>query len=247
MPLILPQRKLIARPGGPFAFPGTQPGFNPSHPAAAKPLFSGVSMGGNFINLGIGAGGGARGTIVGSPTPKILPSIGLATLFVASASVQFSFPATNFTNYTIAAIVNWLGTNAASQDIAGNDTSSGGVGTDLGLSSTGVVSVRLNAVSVASTLPALVANASYLIAASGTSASGANMMYARLDTGQIFSQFVSSGTSTTANGTLTIGNVGDASRFFNGSIATAMYSNSFLSLAQLTQWAADPWSFWYPK
>jgi hypothetical protein len=41
--------------------------------------------------------------------------------------------------------------------------------------------------------------------------------------------------------------MGDGSRPLNGYVGSTMYSNIFLSLAQCQQWAADPWSFWYPK
>jgi hypothetical protein len=230
-----------------LAFPcGQPPGFDPNHPAAAKALFSGVSLGGNFINLSPGAVTPARGTVAGSPTAK-LSLLGPSTLFVANAAVQFAFPNTNYTNYTLAAIINWLGTNAASQDILGTDATaaSGGSGTNLALGSTGIPTIRFGSGAAASTLPALVANASYFIAVSGVSASGFNIIYTRLDTGQVFSQFVSTALTTGTNTTLSVGNLGDVSHFFNGSVAAAMYSNTFLSLPQLNQWALDPWAYWY--
>jgi len=150
---------------------------------------------------------------------------------VANAGTSFSIPSTNFTNYTIAAIVNWAGTNAATQDITGNDTNPGGSGTNLSLTSTGVIQARLNAGAVPCSLPGLLANSSYFIAITGVSGTGFNVIYTRLDTGQVFSQFVSNATATLGNGTITIGNIGDASRYFNGSIAAAMYANNFMSLA----------------
>jgi hypothetical protein len=130
--------------------------------------------------------------------------------------------------------------------VFGNDATVAGSGTNLSLGSSGIVQARLGGTGVVCTLPALAANTSYFIALSGVSATGFNVAYTNLSTGQMFSQFVSSVSPTSLNGTLTVGNIGALDRFFNGSVAAAMYSNSFMSLAQLNQWAADPWSFWYP-
>jgi hypothetical protein len=69
---MLASRRLISRPRGPFAFPGTLPGFDPSHVAGRAPLFSGVSLGSNFRSLGAGAVGARQGTIAGSPAAKML-------------------------------------------------------------------------------------------------------------------------------------------------------------------------------
>jgi hypothetical protein len=32
-----------------------------------------------------------------------------------------------------------------------------------------------------------------------------------------------------------------------GAVAAVCYTNKFMSLQQLSMWAADPWSFWYPQ
>jgi hypothetical protein len=206
--------------------------------------FAGVPLGNGYI--GFAPGNATLATLTGSPAAKILSPIGPA--FACSGTNRATFTiATPVTPYTLAAIFLWNGTNAATQDICGALATTVSQGVGLSMGSTGIPGIRAHSAQVLSTLPAIVAGRSYFLAISGVSTVGFSIAYTTLDTGQVFSQFVSdAGAILSATSSFTIGNLGDGSRPLNGSIGPTMFSNVLCSLPQLVQWASDPWSFWYP-
>jgi hypothetical protein len=222
-------------------FPGTKAGFDPSHPASQGLIIATVPIGGNHRNIATGT----VGTLTGTPAAQIIGNVGPAVACSGTNRAAFTITGSAVTPSTLAAIFFWSGTNAATQDICGSAASSGGNGVDLSMNASGVPAMRFFATQVATTLPALVANHSYFMVMSGVSGTGYSCAYTNLDTGQIFSQFVSSANTYIGNGTYSVGNVGDGSRPLNGSVGPSMYSGIYLSTAQAQAWAADPWSFWY--
>jgi hypothetical protein len=242
MPLIQPRRGLIRRPRGPFAFPGTNPGFDPAHMASFGLWASAIAQGANFFNPATGA----VSTLTGSPTAKVL-MVGPALSMSGTQRGAFIVPSGAPSAVTIAAMFFWNGTNAASQDISGNNSlPTGGSGTDIALTSAGIPQIRFNGGTSVSTIPALTANSPYFFAASGNQVSF-NITVCRLDTGQMFSQSLATGAYASGNGTFCVGNIGDGTRPVNGALAAAMMSTALLSQQKLAQWAADPWGFWYPR
>jgi hypothetical protein len=88
----------------------------------------------------------------------------------------------------------------------------------------------------------------YFVAASRINGLGFSYVYTDLTTGQIFATVDSSASTSnpSTSGNFVIGNMTGGTNP-GGKIAAVMYSSSPMSLAALTQWAADPWSFWYPR
>jgi hypothetical protein len=67
-----------------------------------------------------------------------------------------------------------------------------------------------------------------------------------VDLGSVTGSNVAPGATT--NGGLSIGGVASFADSSSSQIAAAMYSvNSFLTVAQLAEWARNPWDFWYPQ
>lgn len=230
-----------------LAFPaGVAPGFDPTHIAGAGVRFSGIALAGNFINLL----NGARGAITGSPTGAIDGVIGPATNYpTAGSTAQSTFSgnaATNDTSSTIAAIVRFPATGATFQGIFANGSNAAGI--NLGLKTPGAL-VQLTMFGVVARDSAIVIspNIPYFIAASQNGSTIINYVAARLDNGVVVTSTSASGTPTAPNGTFVIGNGPAGSTPASGNIAAVMYSNKYTSMQQLLAWAADPWSFWYPR
>lgn len=249
MSLLLAQRRLIRPPQGLFAFPGTNPGFDPEHPCAAQTRLSAVAMGGNFVDLTTGR----PGSITGSPTNSV-GLIGPRIGFPGSTDVvTFSGkPTSSFPNYTFGCIVAFDVVNAANQFLISSSNS--GVGARLSIANAGgsKLSIGINGLSAltAAQIP-IVANTPYALFGSLAWVSPNvlfNAVAVNLTNGIVLSQSssVASGAPGTDSGTCGIGNRGSALHA-QGRIAAAMYSTGFMPMASLLQWAADPWSFWYPR
>lgn len=90
-------------------------------------------------------------------------------------------------------------------------------------------------------------NTPYFVAASGFSSGTLNWVIVNLASGQIVaeSHACSAFPATSMGGQNIIGN--NSGQPMLGIVAAAMYSPAYMPLTQLLQWAADPWSFWYPN
>lgn len=241
-----------------FDFPcGVSPGFDPSHIVAANTRFSGVAMGGNFVDLLTGR----LGSVTGAPTANIREIIGPNVKFGGgtdniSITGKKSFGADAAPlGDTLAAIV-ILNSSASQQALLALGTS----GTDTGysyLSTTGANAIfgighqgatLLAASSWAGTLlvPIFIA-ASQSLSASVGATQTANLVAVRLDTGQTFANTASNSgyTAGSRNGTYNIGSRGASSLPSTANVAALMSSDRFAALSELLVWAADPWSFWY--
>jgi hypothetical protein len=234
----------------PLIFPGRLPGFNPNH-LASRGLVKGtglswVSRGANGTNLL----NGAKGTVVGTATNIVSNYdgiIGRSTGFTSANHNALNYSGnatTNNTSLTFAAvfktpalIVSDLITNSsASSGIAANLTATG----QLSIAYTSVNSVNWgsNVISI---------NTPYF-AIWSVSVATINWLLLNLNTGKILTVSVANtNTPVAPNGTFGIGaNSGDAD-WSTSNIAAAMIGPSFLSIAQMRQWAQDPWAFWYPR
>lgn len=237
----MPITRIIKPLRGPFAFPGRKAGVDLTNPASSKLRFSGVASGSNFRSVY-----GPVGSVSGSPTASTLPWTGQGAGYATTAQSSFSGMSTvNDESNTLAAIV-FLTTLPAGTTVAvsSSDTITGGVGLSFN-SSAALFYIRWGRTNATSSLT-VSTNVPYFIAMSGDSLSE-SFVLRRLDNGVLRTDSTAIGTPTTApSGTFAVGNNG-GSRPLNGIISAAMMSGTRLSLQQLIQWSADPWSFWYPK
>lgn len=243
-------RTLLLRRPSPFAFPGGNPGIDPSHPAAKNLLISTVALNGSHVDLR----NGVTGVITGSPTKLIDGVLGPAVAFSGTTDkLNFAnFPTTSFTVGTAAVI---LRINAQGQisDICGdaNGTTAGfGLGHD---SLTWHIRCGGLFLDVTS-LPAPITGETYFYAVSvfGGNSPLPIFVLVRLSTGQVWYLTGHAGFSTpatiTGTGNYVVGNRDTTvNRQALANIAATMRSNVYLPLPQMLAWAQDPWSFWYPQ
>lgn len=237
MPLILPSQRLI-RPN-PLAYPaGATPGIDLSHPAANKLVVSALAQGRSFVNLASGVPLTVSGIGASSVTDG---AIGRATYFSGVQTCSIAGPNTVTQNKTFAAILRPIAPGAGYAGIVNIYDGSGDEG--LYLHNNGVVCYASS-----DNNPAmfLANNVPYFIA---VSCSGSNFYYVvrNLNTGAVQTATITgSGPFVRPDSFIYVGEdgVNNASQSY---VAAAAYSNSALSLPQLLQWAADPWSFWYPR
>ena len=253
-----------------LAFPGGLARINPAHPASRNAVVAAVAAPGltaagpgatNFVNLvngqmGTRAGSnnirsvifGPLGTTVfndhsgGTTTdvttfPGIYNSAGGGLTMSVIFSIQADMSASGNSLYLLtdggAAPAQAIGTNIAvgyvnlEGFLGGN-----GIATNLAINSqTGPFGVPYFCVFSLSALSSLLTS-----------------VLVNLATGKTYVYFANEGgpVPTAGDGTIWIGNRNSA-RNWNGWIAAVSYSNTFLSLPQLLQWAQDPWSLWYPQ
>jgi len=240
VPTLLTRQRLIYPAG--FA-----PGFDPSHPAAVgigkSRGLSAIAATGNFINL-----------LTGIPA---VPLHGDSTVTIREIGPTANIPASgdngswagnstvNATSATMAAIWFPLDTTGFNTLVSNSTT---GVGTQLIASQAGNGTVALNNWGNTNwgATPSYVANAPHFVAISGNPSASAGVTI-NLQTGLVNVSTGSSGTPTVGNGTYTSGSVANGGSTTQLYLAATMWSPSYTSLEDLLKWAADPWSFWYPR
>ena len=235
----------LLRQYNPLAFPGTVPGFDPSHIAAPKTNFSWA------------ADGTFGGINLLKPTPAVVSGSGM------TAGVDGRLGAT--TNFTSAGELKWTYTGPlpandlpitfaciVSASLSGNavavsdGNANANLGNELRIGSLGQLLIASSG-GISTPNSFINANTPYFIAASCNSAATlANFVALNLTNG-VLSTSAASGTFTpaTSDGTAWIGSGGG---FLRGTynMAAAMFAQTYMPLTQLVQWASDPWSFWYP-
>lgn len=231
----------------PLAYPaGYRPGFDPSHPASAfirNRLTAGKLKGGSFISQGgnmVDIVTGIVGTITGTVTPAI-DKIGPTVSPVSTGTVQFSGYENGYGagKGTVAGIFivqqnSGYGENGgvyAGQSLALRLIESGGTNWS--------PYAYLSGSNTAFPIFPYAGYHPYFMAVSGEGAEG-RYIWANLQTGKIgYGSFAASG-SQSSDGLVRM--LGPSCNY-----ACTMYSTAPLSMAELHQWAADPWSFWYPN
>jgi hypothetical protein len=215
--------------------------FDPAHLAAQNTRFVGIPGGGNFVNL---LNGGV-GTLAGTPTSSIDSAVGSFCKFPSTTAVTFANnPATADTNFTIAAI---LRVPTAAGDYVFENSTNGTGGVALRVASTGNVSVRYVGPGTLATTLSCPAGLPFFVAVSGSGATVLNSVCTHLGTGAIQATTRAGNAIGASNGTYIIGDIDTlaANNSFVNPLGPVMFSANYLSLAQLTQWAQNPWSFWY--
>lgn len=229
-----------------LSYPGTAPGFDPSHVASKGIVrFSGVAVGsGNFNNILSGKGPSASSGFSGQVT-NLGPS---AFSNSSSNSLTFSGQNTDSQRFgTVAAIATFSDSSSFRAVFAPNSTDTAS-GFTL-FNNAGALMLRLGTVNATSAIP-LVNNVPYFIAASADNVVGIIKYVAlRLDTGQVFTDTQSggAGASGAMDGSYLVGQWQGGGLGIIGNIAATMYANNFLSFPELIKWVQDPWSFWYPQ
>ena len=237
---VLAKRGII-RPS-PFAYPGTSPRLDTSHFAARGIQFSGIPFGAGFISL---ATGGLL-TKAGSPTSKVLSSIGPTAVFAGGGTTdawRFTGNSTNFTSSTVAAMI-LFDSISTNQFIFANANNSTGLA--LNVAGTGNLQWTMFGVVARSSGILLSAGVPYFVIASQNTGA-IDFLAMRLDNGVIATASTASGTPAAPNGTYQIGNGPATTTPIIGQIAAVMFSSEYMSPQMQRQWASDPWSFWYPR
>lgn len=230
-----------------LAFPtGFAPGFNPNHISIGTTglvRLSCVCMGNaNMVSIM----SGQIGTLTGTPTFAMHKTIG-PSLVTSSGGASAAFspgPSTTDTNYTIACIF-YITSQGSFNILCLNNN---GPSPDFFVDSTSPFNLRLQASgNTLSSIPVSL-NTPYFCAVSNSGSTTANFLLLNLATGAVQTQSTTgAGTSSTFNSTIIVAGVSSFGQQLNGGMAACAYiANSFLSLPQLLEWAADPWAFWYP-
>lgn len=237
-----------------LSFPaGVAPGFDSSHPVSKNVQFSGVTLGSNIVDLMTGKPGVFS---LGTPTPTA-DAMGPALKFPLAGSPTVSFagkPLYAGHDFVLAAIV-MFDTVSGTQFILSTSNNAGS-GASLRILNSGAFrfSFGMNGAAAfnSTIIPNPVANVPYFFAASvrqnNSSQFDICMVVTNLLTGAICSDSLANQNtaSATDTGTCEVGaRVGGSQAL--GRIYASMYSTAAASIPTLLQWAADPWSFWYPR
>lgn len=245
MPSPMRRRGLLQRPRGPFAFPGTKAGVDPSYGL----VFSAVPAGANCTSLLQGA---KIGSVTGGAniSASAHGAIGSAVTLPPQATNNLSRltfsgnVSTNFGSSTIAAIIVFNGITAT-QAIFAND--SVGAGVSLNITGAGTLQWTMFGVVARSSSITLVANVPYFLVASHNGTTGIDYLAMRLDNGVIVTSTSAGGTPNAPNGTYVVGNSSGSGNPANGQIAAVAFSGAYNPPAVLRKWCADPWGLWYPR
>jgi len=225
----------------PLQYPaGRNPGFSSTHLAASTPRFSAVASGnGAFVSL---LDNGVGTLQAGTPAAAIDPVMGPVTNMGNLG--QINYPTRSVTTeaiYTMAGILaftsftgnQWLFSNGAS------------AGTDFLIGSASVGFEFFNGSFAVSNI-SLVANVPYFVIGS-ISAATANFLVMNLNTGAIRTVSVAGLAVSAPSGAYIVGS-NPISVGASNKIAAVMYSvGHLLSIAEMREWAQDPWTYWFPR
>lgn len=235
----------------PLAYPGRLPGFDPGHFAlGGKPLYSGVRSGANFINLLTSASGTVTGTFTSALDGNLGPSLGCGAIANSNQIAVSGAPQIAYQQGTIAAIVRPSDVTNFNAIFAGSPNTSGGLdlffANDSG--ALGDLMMRVFGTNIRSNINNTVAGVPYFVVASCDAATNINFLQVNLNTGRVdTATAASSATLPLLDGTFLVAQWRGGGLGCTGNLAAVMYSGTYLSMAQLKQWAQDPWAFWYPR
>lgn len=224
---------LIRTRRNPLAYPaGVAPGFDPTHVAAAQCRASWIANNGVYIELRRGA----NATLGGTPGAKIYGGLG-PTCGNATSTIASAMPSSNYASNTWAWIGRWLSTATD----AGPALYCGGVGIYYEHASNtlkgwnGHVGFQFG--------PSFATGVDYFVCASMNPSGDIRTSWKNLSTG----------VTDTFTGSFPGYNVDSSSQvqltaYPNmTAVAAAMVSTAFTPPTVQNTWAADPWSFWYPR
>lgn len=249
-----------------LVFPGGIPRLNPAHPASQRCVLAAAAVPGNFsagagasnfINLVNGAMGsqsgatGLSGPVVATLGPTILNANAASTTTDATTFTGSYSSAGN--GITMAGMFSVKAAFTTSSqyimtDDGVNATNSIGTGLFGGYST---LQIFINATAYDTGMPINAGSGPFgvpyfaAISACNQGVDPILGVLVNLATGQTFTyKSAPSPGPSLGGGTIYIGNRA-STRNWNGWIGTVSYSNVFLTMPQLLQWAQDPWSLWY--
>jgi hypothetical protein len=232
-----------------LVFPGGLAGLNYAHPAA-------LGIAPNLGNSVVSRGGNLISLINGAPATMTVQSNGCVSTVLGNLGPVTGVPNFNASSYS------WSGQSTATPPgqtgaligfwpgvpSAGDSPMRWGINTGiLTYTSSHFTFIWNGGLYDIGFAP--VAGVPYFIAVSGCSSTIVNMVVTNLKTGAIntFTSSTSIQAAAAFSATPTVCNSGPGGSLpMQGYVAAAMWSPSFLSMAQLLAWARDPWTFWYP-
>lgn len=226
-------RTLLKRPN-PLAYPGTAPGFDPTHVASklCRLSVAGVS------NLLLGT---PPSTLTAST--KVDAILGPVTVYTGTQVASYA----GLTDSSSALTYGMICLSNSPNNVAIAQTG-GGTASMVLIFVAGNV-IKLGFVNTGNTSTGLIVPTNPFFVATSTNGTTLNTVTVDLVTGAIQSSSVADGGNIgSGNGgnTYSLGSDWNGASFV-GHIAAAMANVRYMPLAQLLQWAQDPWSFWYPQ
>ena len=237
----------------PLAYPaGIAPAFDPNHVGAAGGVcrFSAVPFWGNAVDILRGQPGVP--TLISPAVKNLLgPAIDNSNAGSDAGTIFAGHSTNNDTVATLAGFIYWTTNGSPAIMFTSSSTALAGASLCTGAGALPAqLFLQVNNGTIRIVMPSFtfVANRSYFVAIS-FNAANVNFVTTDLVTGKIETGTAAfSGTLTAPNGTYSIGGAaGLSARATNGFLGPIMFSTAFLSLPALRQWAADPWSFWFPN
>ena len=242
MTLLFPKSNL-------FAYPGGNPGFDPSHPAIGTYTFSAVPMNNTFVDIKTGGVFTSYGSPL--PTATITGITGPAVNFTTTSSQYLSrsgYPSAS--NYppinTVAAIVTFNSIGTTQSIFCTTNGSSRG--TLLTILNNGMIKLESPIGGWQASTFTLTANTPYFILCFFR-----NLSYifiaVNLNTGKLQYSTANNGVNVfpSMTGVYQIGVFRDTNYYADMKLSAIMCSNAIFTIDKLMQWAQDPWGFWYPN
>ena len=239
----------FAAPRNPLVYPaGRGPRFDSAHPAARGISgihgFSAVATSDGMVNLVTGSGG--TPTLTGGAffsTTRYGPALIWPTS-TTGQSVKFAGTLSHDTAMTLG----FIGTLTSTSGWLISTDGVGAEGGQLRPSSTTALDFTMPAVASVNSGTMSVPSGDPLFVVASKGPSSINFLCLDLQTGKVTTSAVASvqipNAPTTAG--MVVGSAG-VTGSPSGFCAAAMFSPIYLSMQLLLAWAADPWSFWYPR
>jgi hypothetical protein len=236
-----------------LSYPGGRPLFNPSHFAsngcvASIGILPTSTTTYNILRLGFVQQNGGR-------TAVIDPVLGTAVNLNGFSNCRIeNLPTTGTSNKCTFAVMVRIPAVGANNGTLMNDTNTNSFSVALSITSSKTVSFSKNGSgTIVDSGITLSNNVPYFIIASSDDTIGVNFLVLRLDTGQVTTVFVAdTNTITTTTGGFITYAGGALS--YNIIFGLGMFATSAggagaiqLSIAQMLQWAQNPWQFWFPN
>lgn len=251
----MPGALLLKRPS-PLAYPGGNPGFDPSHIASKGVVrFSAIPFGGltgtapSAINLLNGKG---PSSAINAVTNRI-SAYGPANNFQSGTqSMLFSGQPTTLPAAVTAASIFMYTGGSGFRCVFSSNSTSGGTGIQLFPDgSGGFFMTRIATGNTSSLIPTPANNVPCMVISSASIAAGkVTYLLKRLDTGQVWTDtanLVIGAGDLPSDGAYRVGDWGGGNLGVTGDIYATMYAENFLTINEMLQWAQDPWAFWYPR
>lgn len=236
-----------------LAYPaGATPGLDPSHVALRNaPIvrFTGVAMGGSFVEIQQGQPGTLQGAATATFSGLTGPAVRCTANgdYVSFAGLTRAITTTEQT-LTLAGIFRYVSNAVRSGVLCTSTLLNTGYGFG-SFNSTPFIIGPGNSERTFAGLGNFVAGNSYFFVVSNTSGGTTFALSRDLTTGRVTTTSAAAVTGLfPTNGTYGVGSSPSLGAASNGvgAIAAACHINKQIGLPEMLQWSEDPWAFWYP-